>query len=78
MFIVLNDQGGNRMDITEDITTTLRAEDHHPPLVLSLWTIRLFLWIQTATGIGCERTRLGKRSLSVAHSRNKPRCADCL
>ena len=36
MFIVLNDQGGNRMDITDDITTTLRAEAHHPPLVLSL------------------------------------------
>ena len=31
--IVLNDQGGNRMDVTEDITCTLRAESHHPPLV---------------------------------------------
>ncbi len=30
---VLNDQGGNRMDVTEDVTCTLRAEAHHPPLV---------------------------------------------
>lgn len=29
----LNDQGGNRMDVTEDATCTLRAESHHPPLV---------------------------------------------
>ncbi len=34
--IVLNDQGGNRMDITNDKTTTLRAEAHHPPCVLEL------------------------------------------
>lgn len=32
--IVLNDQGGNRMDITEDVTCTLRAEAHHSPCVL--------------------------------------------
>ena len=31
--LVLNDQGGNRMDVTEDKTFTLRAESHHPPLV---------------------------------------------
>lgn len=31
--IVLNDQGGNRMDVTEEVTCTLRAESHHPPLV---------------------------------------------
>lgn len=31
--LVLNDQGGNRMDVTEDKTCTLRAESHHPPLV---------------------------------------------
>ena len=31
---VLNDQGGNRIDITEDVTCTLRAESHHPPCVL--------------------------------------------
>ena len=31
--MVLNDQGGNRMDVTEDKTATLRAESHHPPLV---------------------------------------------
>ncbi len=31
--IVLNDQGGNRMDVTENKTCTLRAESHHPPLV---------------------------------------------
>ncbi len=30
---VLNDQGGQRMDVTEGITNTLRAESHHPPLV---------------------------------------------
>lgn len=32
--IVLNDQGGNRMDITEDVTCALRAEAHHPPCVI--------------------------------------------
>ena len=31
--LILNDQGGNRMDITEGATCTLRAEAHHPPLV---------------------------------------------
>lgn len=32
--VCLNDQGGERMDITNDVTTTLRAEAHHPPCVL--------------------------------------------
>lgn len=32
--IVLNDQGGDRMDVTEEVTCTLRAEAHHPPVVL--------------------------------------------
>ncbi len=31
--LCLNDQGGNHMDVTEDVTCTLRAEAHHPPLV---------------------------------------------
>ena len=31
--MVLNDQGGSRMDVTEYMTCTLRAESHHPPLV---------------------------------------------
>ena len=34
MLIVLNDHGGDRMDVTDDVTTTLRAESHHPPIVL--------------------------------------------
>lgn len=29
----LNDQGGQRMDVTEDFTATLRAASNHPPLV---------------------------------------------
>lgn len=32
--VVLNDQGGNRMDITDDVTCIIRAEAHHPPCVL--------------------------------------------
>mgnify|MGYP000134623336 FL=1 len=32
--VVLNDQGGSRMDVTEDVTCTLRAEAHHPPCVM--------------------------------------------
>jgi DNA (cytosine-5)-methyltransferase 1 len=32
--VVLNDQGGNRMDVTHEVTCTLRAEAHHPPLVM--------------------------------------------
>ena len=35
MLIVLNDHGGDRMDVTDNITTTLRAESHHPPIILS-------------------------------------------
>ena len=31
--LVLNDQGGERMDVTKDVICTLRAESHHPPLV---------------------------------------------
>jgi DNA (cytosine-5)-methyltransferase 1 len=32
--LCLNDQGGERMDITEDVASTLRAEAHHPPVVM--------------------------------------------
>ncbi len=32
--ICLNDQGGQRMDVTDDVSATLRAEAHHPPRVL--------------------------------------------
>ncbi len=32
--VVLNDQGGERMDVTHEVTATLRAEAHHPPCVL--------------------------------------------
>ena len=32
--LCLNDQGGQRMDVTDDVTATLRAEAHHPPCVL--------------------------------------------
>ena len=33
--LVLNDQGGERMDVTKDVTCTLRAESHHPPCVMA-------------------------------------------
>ena len=33
--LCLNDQGGSRMDVTEDVAATLRAENHgHPPCVM--------------------------------------------
>ncbi len=32
--ICLNDQGGQRMDVTDDVSATLRAEAHHPPCVM--------------------------------------------
>ena len=32
--VCLNDQGGNRMDVTDGVTCTLRAEAHHPPCVI--------------------------------------------
>lgn len=33
--VILNDQGGDRIDISEDVTGTLRAETHgHPPVVM--------------------------------------------
>lgn len=31
--VILNDQGGRRMDVTEDVTQTLRAASGHPPIV---------------------------------------------
>ena len=32
--VCLNDQGGDRMDVSEDVAGTLRAQDHgHPPMV---------------------------------------------
>ena len=31
--MILNDQGGQRMDVTENTTSTLRAKANHPPLV---------------------------------------------
>ena len=37
--ICLNDQGGNRMDVTEDVTCTLRAEAHHPPIIMECFGI---------------------------------------
>ena len=33
--ICLNDQGGKNMSVTDDHTATLRAEAHHPPVVLT-------------------------------------------
>ena len=30
---VINDQGGERIDVTENMTATLRAQAHHPPIV---------------------------------------------
>ena len=33
--VCLNDQGGSRLDVTEDVAATLRAENHgHPPCVM--------------------------------------------
>ena len=32
--ICLNDQGGSRMDATREMTSTLRAEAHHPPCIM--------------------------------------------
>ena len=32
--VCLNDQGGSRMDVTDDAACTLRAEAHHPPCVM--------------------------------------------
>lgn len=37
--IVLNDQGGSRMDVTHEMTCTLRAESHHPPCVIDRKTV---------------------------------------
>ena len=32
--VILNDQGGSRIDVSEDVVSTLRAEAHHPPVLL--------------------------------------------
>ena len=34
--LCLNDQGGQRMDVTHDVTAALRAEAHHPPFLLKI------------------------------------------
>ena len=34
--LVLNDQGGGVINVTHDVTLTLRAQDHgHPPIVMT-------------------------------------------
>ena len=52
--VCLNDQGGSRMDVTEDVAATLRAENHgHPPCVMGaagFWTEHS----APARGIGYE------------------------
>ena len=37
--VVLNDQGGTRMEVTHDVTHTLRAEARHPPVVMEPNTV---------------------------------------
>ena len=32
--VILNDQGGSRMEVSENVVSTLRAEAHHPPVLL--------------------------------------------
>lgn len=32
--LCLNDQGGSRMNVTHEMTSTLRAEAHHPPCIM--------------------------------------------
>ena len=32
--LCLNDQGGSRVDVTHEMTSTLRAEAHHPPCIM--------------------------------------------
>ena len=32
--LCLNDQGGSRMDVTNEMTSTLRAKAHHPPCIM--------------------------------------------
>lgn len=40
--IVLNDMGGQQMYVTENVTGTLRAQDHgHPPLVCERYELPL-------------------------------------
>ncbi|MCD7785741.1 MAG: DNA cytosine methyltransferase [Oscillospiraceae bacterium] len=53
--IVLNDQGGQRIDVTDDVTSTLRAEAHHPPCVMSAGFCTEYS--ANARGIGYEEER---------------------
>ena len=48
--LCLNDQGGSRMDVTEEVTSTLRAEAHHPPCVMEVVETPKTLKIRS----GCE------------------------
>ncbi len=54
--LCLNDQSGNRMDITEDVTCTLRAEARHPPCVIESAGF-CTEYSSKARGIGFEEER---------------------
>ena len=63
--VCLNDQGGSRMDVTEDVAATLRAENHgHPPCVMGAAGFCTEHSAQ-ARGIGYEEETRRPRLLSV-------------
>ena len=75
--LILNDQGGGVMSVTEDVVNTLRAQNHgHPPLVLSLWAILYSLWIQATAGIKSAWHGIRKRDCSKPYRRNKSGSVD--
>ena len=55
--LVLNDQGGGVMSVTEEVTNCLRAQDHgHPPLVLCTYGFKP-LQGAAAHGMGYEEEK---------------------
>ena len=59
-YVCLNDQGGGRMDVTEDVAATLRAENHgHPPCVMVAGHERAVLCAAFTAGQGAKACGIG-------------------
>ena len=74
--IVLNDQGGNRMDVTEDVTCTLRAESHHPPVVLENHQADSRVKIKEDNVVQTLASNMGMGGNNVPLVMEEPRCFD--
>jgi DNA (cytosine-5)-methyltransferase 1 len=65
--VVLNDQGGSCMDVSENVTGTLRAQEHgHPPIVFEPGAVSRIGGHAWSEAAGALRADMGDNRLSVA------------